>query len=72
MQKNNQGLNWKSKKNKKKRIKKSNWKKEDWNWMKKSNEIKCWGTRLKKNQEKDKNIEIKIVWTKNGLRKKMH
>ena len=26
----------------------------------------------KKNQEKDKNIEIKIVWTKNGLRKQMH
>jgi len=42
---------------------------------KKSNEIKCWGTKLKKrkiNQENDKNIEIKIIWTKNGLRKQMH
>jgi hypothetical protein len=24
------------------------------------------------NQENDKNIEIKIIWTKNGLRKQMH
>jgi len=24
------------------------------------------------NQEKDKNIEIKIIWIKNGLRKQMH
>jgi hypothetical protein len=34
---------------------------EGQNWKKK-----------KINQENDKNIEIKIIWTKNGLRKQMH
>ena len=42
---------------------------------KKSNEIKYWGVRLKKiyiNQEKDNNIEIKRIRTKNELTKQMH
>jgi len=38
---------------------------------KRSNKIKCWGTKLKKkiNQENDKNIEIERMRTKNRLKK---
>jgi hypothetical protein len=64
MKENNHGLNWKTKKKLRKRLKLD----------KKSNEIKCWETKIEKkkiNQEEDKNIEIKRLRTWNILRKQM-
>jgi hypothetical protein len=66
MKENNHGLNWKTKKKKKLRRRPK--------LDKKSNEIKCWETKIEKkkiNQEEDKNIEIKRLRTKNILRKQM-
>jgi hypothetical protein len=43
---------------------KKNQKNEDKNLIKRLNEIKCWGTKLKKNQDNDKKKRLAIKRTR--------